>query len=211
MLTRNLTLIALLLSVCIVLQADKGQKRTGAEQQIGQSNQDTTIIPADINRSPLAVAVSPDRRYCLSANLTSHSVSLVDLKLGKIVTEHRCGRGPVDAVWVDQATVLVSLRDDDAVALLRIDGNSLKTESVIPVGDEPGSLTLVANSSPSSGRAKEGLDRAFVAISGFDQVAVLDLKNRKVAKRIPVGGQPRTLAVSPNGVASCTPPSVIPA
>jgi len=71
---------------------------------------------------------------------------------------------------------------------LSFDGNtkSLKTEHTISVGDEPRGIA-VSN------------QKAFIAVSGNDEVAVLDLKSHKVLKRIPVGGIPKTVSVSPDG------------
>ena len=90
---------------------------------VAQTSTDANTVAADVDRSPIAVALSPDRRYCVTANHTSDSVSLVDLRSGRVVTEHRCGRGPVDVVWIDAQTLLVSLLHDDAVALLKLDNN----------------------------------------------------------------------------------------
>lgn len=159
-------------------------------------------VPAAIDRSPLAVAVSPDGRFCVSANHTSGSVSLVDLNAGRAVFEHPCGDGPADLVWIDSRRLLVSLLRDDAVALLLFDPGRkrLTTEAVIPVGDEPRGIALLpAALEPSQpDRTAPAPERAFVALTGVDQVAVIDLRGRKVVHRIPVGGQPRTLAVAPN-------------
>ena len=41
---------------------------------------------AEPDRSPGDLALSPDGKYALVANRTSHSVSLVDLAAGKVVS-----------------------------------------------------------------------------------------------------------------------------
>ena len=174
---------AVLCCVCGLFGADRS---AGPAAQIST---DADAVAADVDRSPISVAVSPDRRYCVTANHTSNSVSLVDLRSGRVVTEHRCGKGPADVVWVDAQTLLGSLLHEDAVALLKLDINQLQTAALIPVGDEPRGLALTNGS----------LRRAFVAVSGLDQVAVIDLAARRVVERIPVGGIPKTLAVAPNG------------
>lgn len=148
------------------------------------------VAGQQLDRSPIAVALSPDRRYCAAANHTADSVSLVDLKTGRVLHEHHCGDGPADVVWIDEKAILVSLATDDAVALLHRKDNRLRTAKVIPVGDEPRGIAL------STGGKNAG---AFVAVSGEDRVAVIDLDSRKVVERLPVGGVPRTLAVAPNG------------
>jgi YVTN family beta-propeller protein len=142
------------------------------------------------DRSPLAIAISPDGRYAATANHTAGSVSLVDLKSRRVVHEHRCGNGPVDVVWIDEKRLLVSLRDDDDVALLELANGRLRTTKTIAVGDEPRGIALHLKSAP---------PRAFVALAGIDQVAVIDLQTNQVIKQLPVGGIPRSVAVSPNG------------
>lgn len=159
-----------------------------------------SVIPAPRpapNRSPLAVALHPRRRLCATANHTAGSVSFVDLKTNAVLCEHPIGNGPADVEWIDEATLLVSLLQDDAVALVRFDRktNTAKTLARIAVGDEPRGLALMPGDS--SHGAKRRL--AFVALTGLDQVGVLDLAARKVVHRIAVGGNPKTVAVSPDG------------
>ena len=139
------------------------------------------------DRSPSALAVSPDGRLCVTANSTSDSVTLVDLTTGTLVAEHTCGRSPSDVAWVDEQTVLVSLLEDDSVALLRIGANRIRTEALIRVGDEPRAVAVVAPAR-----------RGFVALTGSDQLAVLDLAEPRVVDRVATGAQPRSLAVAPN-------------
>lgn len=147
-----------------------------------------TVVAGD--RSPLAVAVSPNGRFCVSANYTSDSVTLVDLQKGETVSEHPCGRGPSDVVWMDDRTALVCLQHEDAVAVLKIEGARISIDKRIAVGDEPSAIVM----SPTRDEP-----RAFVAVSGTDEVAVLDLSEQVVEQRIAVGQQPCSLALSPNG------------
>lgn len=149
------------------------------------------------HRSPIAVAVSEDRFHCLSANFTSGSVSLIDLDSKKILQELSVGNGPIDVAWVDRETALVTLQSDDAVAILRRNGDELRLEGTVPVGDEPSGLAISVDRR-----------RAFVALSGDDTVAVLPLEKLLKTRqefapddiaRLAVGGIPRTIAASPDG------------
>ncbi len=148
------------------------------------------------HRSPLAVALSPLQTVCLTTNHTADTVTLVDLKQRRILTEFAVGSGPTDVVWLDEATALVSLQNDDSVAVVKREGTTLTLLKTIVVGDEPGGLVVSAKRR-----------RAFVALGGEDRVAVLDLdqilstdgpQDKLVVDRIPVGGIPRTLAISPD-------------
>jgi YVTN family beta-propeller protein len=147
-------------------------------------------VAIELDRSPLAIAISPNGRFAATANHTAGSVSLVDLKNGHVIHEHRCGNGPADVVWIDEERLLVSLQHDDDVVLLRLENNRLRTIKTISVGDEPRGIAL---------HLTESSQRAFVALAGIDEVAVIDLQSQQVIKRIPVGGIPRSLAVSPDG------------
>lgn len=149
----------------------------------------------ELHRSPIAIAVSTDKTVCLVANHTAGSVSLVDLKSNSVIRELAVGRGPAELVWLDDATALVSLRDDDSLAVVQRSGNELSLLKTIPVGDEPQGLVV-----------SQKLRRAFVALGGDDEVGVLDLDQvvtaeltvSAVTSRITVGGIPRTLALSPD-------------
>lgn len=147
------------------------------------------------DRSPIAVAVASGGQYCLVANHGADSVSLVDLKTGTVVAEHACGRGPIDVVWIDSETALVSLQNDDAVAVVHRRGERLTAGAVIRVGDGPRGIALEPKAAVGGDRSR----RAFVAVSGCDEVVVVDLKKQAVTARIPAGGRPRALNVSPNG------------
>jgi DNA-binding beta-propeller fold protein YncE len=148
------------------------------------------------HRSPLALATSPGRTVCLTANHSAGTVTLVDMKQRQILAELSVGCGPTDVVWLDEGTALVSLRNDDSIAVVKRDGTKLTLHKSVEVGDEPGGLAVSTNRR-----------RVFVALGGEDSVAVLDLdrllstdvpQDTFVVGRIAVGGIPRTLAISPD-------------
>ncbi len=148
------------------------------------------------HRSPFALAVSPAQMACLTANHTAGTVTLVDLKQRRTLAEIDVGCGPTDVAWLDETTALVSLQNDDSVAVVQREGTTLKLLKTVAVGDEPGGLVVSTNRR-----------RAFVALGGEDCVVVLDLdrlistevpQGTIVVERIAVGGIPRTLAISPD-------------
>ncbi|MBW3540111.1 MAG: beta-propeller fold lactonase family protein [Planctomycetes bacterium] len=173
------------------------------------ARREATSLHADVpprdepqpDRSPYGIAVSPDGRWCATANRTADSISLIDLQSGRVALKHRCGREPLDVAWYDAGTLLVSLSADDAVAVLRVDETQgaprLTMASRIRVGDDPRGLAVpgLSGEKQSSTAARP----AFVAVSGADEVAVLDPSAGRVTARIAVGGLPRTLALSPDG------------
>ena len=141
------------------------------------------------DRSPVALAVSEDGKYCLTANHTGGSVSLVDLTKGEVVNELAIGNGPADIAWIDGKTAIVSLLHDDQIAVVSQTGDSLTLGQKIAVGDEPRGLAF----------SKERRS-AYVALGGDDAIAIVDLtsKDGKVTT-LPAGGIPKTVRISPDG------------
>ena len=163
------------------------------------------------DRSPISLAVIGDGRVCLTANHTSGSVSLVNLKDGRVESELAIGRGPADAVWLDEATAIVSLLHDDALAVVKRDGGKLTLHRTAFVGDEPRGIAL----------SKDG-KRLFVALGGEDAIAVVEIAGLLTAtsngqqpgsvSRYLAPGIPKMVRVSPDGkwlVACCGVPSAI--
>lgn len=153
-------------------------------------------LAGEPHRSPIALAVSADGNSCITANHSAGTVSLVDLSTLKVLAEVAVGRSPAAIAWLDAETALVSLLDDDCIAVVQRTGSELKVLRTIAVGDEPRGIS-VSKTRP----------RAFVAIGGNDAVAVLDTEQLRspnssdksiVIKRIPVGGIPRAVAISPD-------------
>lgn len=141
------------------------------------------------HRSPSDLALSKDGRWVVTANTTSHSASLVDLEKGELVAEAAVGKRPYSvALTPDGKTALVTNRHSDTVTVLEVAPPKLKAVSTIPVGDEPRGVAVSPDGS-----------RAFVALAGDDAVAVIDLKGRKVLRRIETGDEPWHVAVTPDG------------
>lgn len=145
--------------------------------------------PADRDRSPYGLALTRDGRNALTANVTSDSVSLVDLTAGKVASEATVGQRPFAvALTPDGRTALVTNSWGNSVTLLEVGADGLGVTATVPVGDEPRGVAVTADGG-----------RAFVALAGEDRVAVLDLKTRKVTARWSVGVEPWHVAISPDG------------
>jgi len=154
------------------------------------------------DRSPTSLDLSPDRALVATANHTAGSVSVVELASGRVLFEAACGRRPIDVAWWDAKTILVSLLDDDAVAVLDWQNNRLRLTRTIPVGDAPRGLAIVspeADDGNRKGKAARSLPRTFVALSGNDAIAELDVSAGTVVRRFSTGGQPGWLTPAPNG------------
>jgi YVTN family beta-propeller protein len=144
------------------------------------------LVPGEPrDRSPLDLALSGDGRWALTANSTSDSVSLVDLTEGKVVAEEDAGTKPFSVAWRGAAALVTNLLDE-TVTLLDVVPPKLTKVATIDVGYQPRGVALWG-------------DRAYVALSGEDAVAVLDLRTKAVVGRVPVGLEPWYVALTPDG------------
>ena len=150
----------------------------------------------EAHRSPVALAISHDRSACLTANLTAGTVSLVQVPELALLDELAVGSSPIDVAWVDDSTALVNLQRDHAIAVIKRNGNRLSLVKSFAVGKEPSGLVVSTTHR-----------KVYVALSGDDAVAVLDLDQLVSTEdssqpirieRIAVGGIPKTLAISPD-------------
>ncbi len=163
------------------------------------------------DRSPIALAVSGNGSMCLTANHTSGSVSLVNLKDGRVESELAVGRSPTDVVWLDETTAVVSLLHDDALAVVKWSGGKLTLHRAAFVGDEPRGIAVSKDKRV-----------VYVALGGEDAIAVVEIAGLLNAKsdgqqprsvtRYSAPGIPKSVRVSPDGhwlVACCAVPSAI--
>ncbi len=140
------------------------------------------------HRSPVDVALLPGGGLALTANHTADSVSLVDLEAGAVRAELPCGRKPVAVVCSpDGRHAAVSNLWSDTLSLFDLDGTNIKSAGVVSVGIQPRGLAFAAKG------------RLYVALSGSDEIAVVDWSSRKITQRWPAPREPRHLALSADG------------
>ncbi len=157
---------------------------------------ETVVAPAaNVDRSPIDIALFSDGRRALTANATADSVSLIDLTAGKVLTEIPVGRRPFDiALRPDGKEALISNTLANTVSVLAINGDKVSVLRIIPVGDEPRGLTYI-------GGAVNGVagNKAFVALGGESALAVLDVTAGKTIARYPTDAEPWHITVTPDG------------
>lgn len=145
--------------------------------------------PAAPHRSPIDLARLPDGELALTANHTADTVSLVDLKAGKVLTEQPVGRKPsAVACSRDGKRAAVSNLWSKSVSLLEIDADKLRVVGEVEVGALPRGLVFGADGSV-----------FYVAAAGSDEVVEVDWTNRKVTHFWSAPREPRDLAISPDG------------
>jgi DNA-binding beta-propeller fold protein YncE len=141
------------------------------------------------HRSPIAVALVPGGTLALTANHTADTVSLVDLRAGKVLSEPRTGSKPVAvACCRDGQRAAVSNLWSGTVTFLELHGLEVQVIGQVAVGAFPRGLVFAP-----AGKA------LYVAVAGADEVVQLDWDRRQVVDRWPAPREPRELALSADG------------
>jgi YVTN family beta-propeller protein len=135
------------------------------------------------------LALLPGGQRVLTANHTSDSVSLVDLKEGKVLAELSCGRKPAAvACSRDGKRAAVSDLWSGTVSLLDLEGATVRLKGQATVGAFPRGLAF----------ASDG-NSLYAAVGGANEVVQIDWASGKVIQRWPAIREPRHLVVSADG------------
>ncbi len=141
------------------------------------------------HRSPIDIVVLPGGQLALTANHTSDSVSLVDLRTGKLIAEQACGRRPAGvACSRDGRRAAVSNSWSGTLTFLQVTHNGLQPTATVPVGSQPRGVVFAANG-----------ESIYVALSGADEVVELAWPSSRVLQRWPAPREPRRLAMTRDG------------
>jgi YVTN family beta-propeller protein len=141
----------------------------------------TTQIP--VGKGPEGIAMSPDESVVWAANSGDGTVSIIDAASKKVMgtIDLKTKRSNRVAFTPDGKLVLVS--DLAAGDLVIVDAGSQKEVKRLHLGKNAEGILIVPDGS-----------RAFVAVSGDDKVAVLDLKTLEVVTTFGTGKDPDGLA-----------------
>jgi YVTN family beta-propeller protein len=141
------------------------------------------------HRSPIALALSSDGSRLLTANQTSGTVSLVEVRSGRVLDEVATGQRPAGvAIAHDGTRGVVTHWYGYDVAILGVGSERLEVLGRVEVGPEPRGVVL-----DSDGRT------AYVAVGVSNEVVRIDLDSRQVTGRLTVGREPRGIALTPDG------------
>jgi cytochrome c peroxidase len=140
-------------------------------------------------RSPADLVLLPGGRRALTANQAADSVSLIDLKAGKVLAEQPCGSKPVAlACSPDGKRVAVSNLWSGRITFLTVRGDRLEPAGSLDAGAFPRGLVF----------APDG-KTLYAAVAGADEVVAIDPGRRQVLRRWPAPREPRQLALSADG------------
>ena len=143
------------------------------------------------------LAVSPDGRWLIAANLQNESVSLIDLSAGKVAAELDLRPGKIDpakrgvsgggyplaVAWTSDSQAFVAAERDREVIALAVDGGALKVTRRIRTRGQPTALV-----------AGPGGRRLYAALGNTDGIAVIDPAGGRILDQAPTLATPALMA-----------------
>jgi YVTN family beta-propeller protein len=148
-----------------------------------------TRFTIETGRWPSSPAATRDGLEVFTPEADDGTVSIFDLEKGRAVGRVVVGPHPSGGtVLSDGTTYAVAVRGADRVAFISGVFYRLEGEIRRGIGDAPASVLMA-----------RGGRMAFVDNLGSDDISVLSVEDRTVATRIPVGGEPVAMAVTPDG------------
>jgi len=148
-------------------------------------------------------------------------VALVDLRIGKVVARHDTPGGPHNVTVAADGTAAATLYASDRLALVdrrkarfvklggtphdvkatggvfAVANEAARRIDLIRRGRHAGSIRLKAE--PHDLAIAPGGDRAWVTLNGTDQLAVVDLRARRVIRHVETGQRPHDILFAPDG------------
>ena len=176
----------------------------------------TAGLGLEVKPETAGLAVSPDGRWLLAANLQNESVSLVDLTAGKVAAELDLRPGKIDrtqqgvpgggyplaVAWTSDNRAFVATERDREVIALSVQDGALKLLRRIRTEGQPTALV-----------AGPGGRRLYASLDNTDAVAVIEPASGRVLEQAPTlatapllagrrfrgGANSNALALSPDG------------
>jgi len=152
----------------------------------------------EIDVGALGMALSPNgaRLAVLHCGVPKHSVMLIDAPGRRILHQLPIAKGWVGICWSsDGRRLYVSGGSDDVVRVFRVGTARLIEEGNIPVKAQNENATQFVAQVATSPDGRQ----LYAALMKGNGVAVIDLQEHKMLRRLSVGGSPYGVAVSPDG------------
>ena len=170
-----------------------------------------TGLGVDVKPAAAGIAVSPNGKRLLVANIENDSVSLVDLdaravvaeldlRPGKIDAEKRAtpgGEFPLSVVFAADGRAFVGAARDREIIMLSVEGNALAVQKRVKIAGQP--MKLIVN---------KARNRLYVAADNSDTIVALDAGDGDLLSEFHVAAPPEVFpntrglrGASPNNLA----------
>jgi YVTN family beta-propeller protein len=147
----------------------------------GVMNWNETVIP--VGKGPEGFDITPDGKQLWAANSRSANVSVIDISAKRVIHTFNVQTKRSNRLKFSPDGRLVLISDLDAGDVLILERETRKELKRIRLGKQPAGVLITPDSA-----------RAYVAVTGDDDVAVIDLKTLDLADRIKTGTGPDGMA-----------------
>jgi YVTN family beta-propeller protein len=136
-----------------------------------------------VGAGPEGLDLSPDGRALWTAHTRDGGISIIDTASGKVTHTFDARTQRANRVKFTPDGRLALVSDLTAGELVILDAANRTERARLKLGRTPTGVLIVP-----------GGEQAFVAVSGDNHLAVIDLKNLSVSRTIPTGGGPDGMA-----------------
>jgi YVTN family beta-propeller protein len=164
-----------------IFTANIGSDSITIIEPAGVGNWNETVIP--VGKGPEGFDISPDGKQLWAANSRDGSVSVIDIATKKVVHTFGVQTKRSNRLKFTPEGRLVLISDLEAGDLLVLDHNTRKELKRMNLGHQPAGILV-----------EPGGARAYVAVTGDNNVAVIDLKSLELQGRIQTGTGPDGMA-----------------
>jgi len=164
-----------------IFTANIGSDSISMIEGAGVGNWTQTVIP--VGKGPEGFDLSPDGRQIWAANSRDGSVTVIDVATKRVVNTFNVQTKRSNRLKFSPDGRLVLISDLDAGELLVLDHNTRKDLKRIKLGKQPAGILITPDST-----------RAYVAVTGDDNVATIDLRSLELIDRLKTGAGPDGMA-----------------
>ncbi len=148
-----------------------------------QEGQAWTVTRIPVGKGPEGIDVSPDGKELWTAHLQDGGVSIIDVATRKVTHVFDIGTKRSNRLRFTPNGRLVLVSDLEAGDLVVIDRTTRRIVKRMPLGRAPSGILVVPDGS-----------RAYVALTGENALAVVDLRTLEVVGRVATGAGPDGMA-----------------
>ena len=161
--------------------ANIGSNTVSIIERAGATNWQETAIP--VGKGPEGFDVTPDGKELWAAGSRDGSVSIVDIFVKRVTHTFNVQTKRSNRLRFTPDGRLVLISDLDAGELLVLERETRKELKRLKLGKEPAGILIVPDGS-----------KAYVAVTGDDNVAVIDLRTLELVDRLTTGTGPDGMA-----------------
>jgi YVTN family beta-propeller protein len=222
-------LLGALALMVLVSSCSGGEPRKGQAEQRGEREQPTeTEVPPEqgeesgtTQRSDPVEQQGKPRALVWVAAENADQIALVDIAKGKVLARHDTPGGPHNVTVASDGTAAAALYASDRLVLVRrgkarfveLGGTPHDVKAageLVVVANEAGRRvelirgnrragSIRLNAEPHDLAIAPGGGRAWVSLNGTDELAIVDLRARQVARSVATGFRPHDLLFAPDG------------